>query len=190
MGEPITTPSEQGHLVIEPDGDRYWVVYRRDDAACDFVRLAAGRTEPVTLFTDGLGDFAETECETSIAVSADGATLFYLHGDEVRSVSIERPTEREVLARGERFPRELVVLQGQLVWLTVGGDLYEDDVTGLGAVRALELPHGAPRDLARGLTEPMHLRWSQDALVVDEGGEQAHERRVILTDTREPPPPR
>lgn len=190
VAETATDAEHRGHLVTEPDGDRYWVVYRRGDAECDFMRLPAGATEPVRLFTDALGDFAEAECETAIAVSADGETLYYLHADEIRGVSIARPTEREVLARGERFPRELSVVCGQLVWLTVGGDLYEDDVTGLGAVRALELPHGTPRDLASGLTEPMHLRWDEDALALEEGGEEAHERRVILTDTRELPPTR
>lgn len=164
----------------EADGDRYWVVYRRADAECDFVRLAAGSSTPSVLFTDGLGDFAETACETSIAVSDDGATLYYLHGDEIRGVSVARPSEVEVLARGERFPRELRVHRGRLVWLTLGGDPYEDDLTGLGAVRAMALPHGAPRDLAGGLTEPLQLRSDGEELVVAEGGEEPREQRVRL----------
>ncbi len=184
--EPAVTPAPMAsdqvpardHLVTEPDGDQYWVIYRRDDAECDFVRLASGATEPTVLFTDGLGDFAETECETSIALGPEGATLYYLHADEVRGVSIAQPTEVVVLARRERFPRQLLVHQGQLVWLTLGADPYEDDLTGAGAVRAVALPRGRPRDLARGLTEPTNLRVEGDEIVIEEGGETTRERRM------------
>ncbi|MDQ3032925.1 MAG: hypothetical protein M3Y87_10945, partial [Myxococcota bacterium] len=171
------------HLARETDGDLYWVDYRREDARCDFVRLAAAPgAAPEVLFSDALGDFSEMGCATDLAV--DDARLYWLHGDEIRAAShaSAQPTI-EILARGERYPRELAVGATHVYWTTLGADPYEDDLTRRGALRALPLAGGRARTVAARLTEPNELTLDgSEITLIEQSADGEQLRRYPITE--------
>lgn len=156
-----------GHLAREADGDLYWTEYRREDARCDFVRLPVDGA-PLVLFEDALGDFAEEICETDVAV--DDARIYWLHGSEIRAARHDvTGAASETLVTGEAFPRALLVADGRVYWTTLGGDPYEDDLTGRGALRAMPTTGGEVLTIASDLTEPSAPAIADREIVVTEG---------------------
>lgn len=145
------------HLVREWDGDLYWVEHRRADARCDFVRLASGASAPEILWEDDLGDFAETVCDTAIAVDPGARHLIWIHGSEIRAAPPVRGARAVVLARGQPFAREIATDETHVYWLALGADPYADDLTGRGSLRAVPIAGGRVQVIADGLTEPRAL---------------------------------